>query len=109
VTSTVSGTTPLFALVAAALLLGEKIPSHAAAAALGVLIGIRSFPGIRARCADFRMSLGLAVLGAVVRALAQVGRRRRCSSGPTLRGEPIGYAVSSVTVVSATGCGARKG
>jgi len=90
VTSTVSGTTPLFALVAAALLLGEKIPSHAAAAALGVLIGIALLswhPGGVRRFSGW--SLGWPFLGAVVRALAQVGaERRRCSSGPTRSREP---------------------
>ena len=103
VTSTVSGTTPLFALVAAALLLGEKIPSHAAAAALGVVIGIALLswhPGGVRRFSGW--SLGWPFLGAVVRALAQVGARAALLLWPNpFAASLIGYAVSSITVVSA--------
>jgi len=103
VTSTVSGTTPLFALVAAALLLGEKIPSHAAAAAVGVLIGIALLswhPGGVRRFSGW--SLGWPFLGAVVRALAQVGAKAALLLWPNpFAASLIGYAVSSVTVVSA--------
>jgi drug/metabolite transporter (DMT)-like permease len=103
VTSTVSGTTPLLALVAAALLLGEKIPSHAAAAAVGVVIGIALLswhPGGVRRFSGW--SLGWPFLGAVVRALAQVGAKAALLLWPNpFAASLIGYAVSSVTVVSA--------
>ena len=103
VTSTVSGTTPLFALVAAALLLGEQIPSHAAAAAVGVVIGIALLSWQPAGVRRFSgWSLGWPFLGALVRALAQVGAKAALLLWPNpFAASLIGYAVSSATVVSA--------
>jgi len=104
VTSTVSGTTPLFALVAAALLLNEKIPARAAIAAAGVVLGIALLswnPGaVRGRFAGWPLLVPLA--GAVVRGLAQVGARAALLlwSNP-FAASLIGYAVSSAAVISA--------
>jgi len=102
-TSTVSGTTPLFALVAAALLLDEKIPARAAVAAAGVVLGIALLswnPGGVRRFSGW--SLGWPFLGAVVRALAQVGAKAALHLWPNpFAASLIGYAVSSITVVSA--------
>lgn len=104
VTSAVSGTAPLFALAAASLLLGEKVPAQAAIAAAGVALGIVLLswnPG-----AVHRRFAGRALLwpvaGAVVRGVAQVGAK----AGLLLWPNPfaaclIGYAVSSATVVTA--------
>lgn len=104
VTSAVSGTAPLFALVAASLLLDEQVPARAALAAAGVAVGIfllswdphalhRRFTG---------GALLWPVAGALVRGVAQVGAK----AGLLLWPNPfaaclIGYAVSSAAVVSA--------
>ncbi len=103
-TSTVSGTTPLFALVAAALLLGEQIPARAAIAAAGVVLGIALLswnPGaVRGRFAGWPLLVPLA--GAVVRGLAQVGARAALLLWPNpFAASLIGYAVSSAAVISA--------
>ena len=113
-TSTVSGTTPLFALVAAALLLGEQIPARAALAAAGVVLGIALLsrdPG----AADHRFAGRLLLwplAGAVVRALAQVGARAALLLWPNpFAASLIGYAVSSAAVISAdrlAGAGRRR-
>jgi len=104
VTSTVSGTTPLFALVAAALLLDEKIPARAAAAAAGVVLGITLLswnPGaVRRQFIGWPLVVPLA--GAVVRGLAQVGARAALLLWPNpFAASLIGYAVSSAAVISA--------
>jgi drug/metabolite transporter (DMT)-like permease len=102
VTGAVSGTAPLFALLGAALFLGETIPAEATLAAVGVGVGVAllswSTGGIR------RGFAGRALLwpfsGALVRGLAQVGAK----AGLVLWPNPfvaglIAYSVSSVTVV----------
>jgi uncharacterized membrane protein len=103
-TSTVSGTTPLFALVAAALLLGEQIPAHAALAAAGVVVGIALLswnPGaVRRQFIGWPLLVPLA--GAVVRGLAQVGARAALLLWPNpFAASLIGYAVSSAALISA--------
>jgi len=103
-TSTVSGTTPLFALVAAALLLDEKIPARAAVAAAGVVLGIALLSwnpgGVRRQFIGWPLLVPLA--GAVVRALAQVGARAALLLWPNpFAASLIGYAVSSAAVISA--------
>jgi len=103
-TSTVSGTTPLFALIAAALLLGEQIPARAAIAAAGVVLGIALLswnPGaVRGRFAGWPLLVPLA--GAAVRGLAQVGARAALLLWPNpFAASLIGYAVSSTALISA--------
>jgi drug/metabolite transporter (DMT)-like permease len=108
VTSAVSGTAPLFALIAAGLLLGERIPVQAAAAAVGVVAGVGLLawnqntvrPGFAGR------SLLWPIAGAVVRGLAQAGAK----AGLVLWPNPfaaglIGYLVSSATVLGANSVG----
>lgn len=104
VTSAISGTAPLFAMLAAALLLGEKIPPQAALAALGVAAGVAllswrpgATPGLRPGRA-----LVWPVAGAIVRGVAQAGAK----AGLLLWGNPfaagvIGYLVSSTAVLGA--------
>ncbi len=104
VTSAISGTAPLFALLAAALLLGEQIPPQAAIAALGVAAGVAllswrpgAAPGLRSGRA-----LVWPVAGAIVRGVAQAGAK----AGLLLWGNPfaagvIGYLVSSTAVLGA--------
>lgn len=104
VTSAISGTAPLFAMLAAALFLGEHVPPQAAVAALGVAAGIALLswqpdksPGrFRGR------ALFWPVAGALVRGVAQAGAK----AGLMLWGNPfaasvIGYLVSSVAVTGA--------
>ncbi len=104
VTSAISGTAPLFAMFAAALLLGEHIPPQAAAAAAGVAIGVALLswrPGTtHARIAG--KALVWPVAGAFVRGVAQAGAK----AGLLLWGNPfaasvIGYLVSSTAVIGA--------
>jgi drug/metabolite transporter (DMT)-like permease len=104
VTGAVSGTAPLFALLGAALFLGESVPAAAAVAAVGVGCGVALLSwnrhGVR------RGFAGRALLwpfsGALVRGLAQVGAK----AGLTLWPNPfaaslIAYSMSSATVIGA--------
>lgn len=104
ITSAVAGTSPLFAILAAAVVLGEQVPARAAVAALGVVAGIAllswrrtALPGAIAGTA-----LVWPVAGAVVRGVAQVGAK----AGLMLWASPfaaclIGYVMSSATVIAA--------
>jgi drug/metabolite transporter (DMT)-like permease len=105
VTGAVSGTAPLFALLAAGLLLGENVPSQAAIACVAVVAGVAllsweqsalrpGFPG---------WSLLWPISGAVVRGLAQVGAKAGLLLWPNpFAAGLIGYSVSSATVICAT-------
>lgn len=104
VTSAVSGTAPLFALLAAGLLLGEHIPAQAAVSAAGVVLGVALLSwkrgGLRKGFAGWALLWPIA--GAIVRALAQVGAK----AGLLIWASPfaaglIAYLVSSATVVGA--------
>ena len=104
VTSAVSGTAPMFALLAAGLLLDEKIPAQAAVAAVGVAAGIALLawnpaalrPGVAGG------SLLWAVAGAVVRGSAQVGAKAGLLLWPNpFAAGLIGYLVSSAAVIGA--------
>jgi len=104
VTSAISGTAPLFAMLAAALLLGEQIPAQAAIAAIGVAAGVALLswrPGIAVgHLAGSKLVWPVA--GAIVRGVAQAGAK----AGLLIWGNPfaaslIGYLVSSAAVVSA--------
>jgi drug/metabolite transporter (DMT)-like permease len=104
ITSAVSVTSPLFALLAAALLLGERVPAQAATSAAGVMVGIAllSWKKGTERRGFAGWSLLWPVAGAVVRGLAQVGAK----AGLLVWANPfaaslIGYVVSSATVVGA--------
>lgn len=104
VTSAISGTAPLFAMLAAALLLGEQIPPQAAIAALGVAAGV-ALLSWRPGAAQGRLparALFWPVAGAIVRGVAQTGAK----AGLLLWGNPfaagvIGYLVSSTAVLGA--------
>jgi drug/metabolite transporter (DMT)-like permease len=109
VTSAISGTAPLFAILAAALLLGEKIPGEAAISALGVAAGVALLswqPGMTMQAQNGNEILGRALLwpigGALLRGLAQTGAK----AGLLLWANPfaaslIGYLVSSAAVFGA--------
>lgn len=104
VTSAISGTAPLFAMLAAALLLGERVPPQAAIAGLGVAAGVALLswrPG-SLRAGIHGRALIWPVAGAVVRGVAQAGAK----AGLLLWGNPfaasvIGYLVSSTAVIGA--------
>jgi drug/metabolite transporter (DMT)-like permease len=104
VTSAVSGTAPLFALLASGLFLGEHIPVQAAISAVGVVLGLALFSWKRS--AVRQGFIGWALLwplgGAIVRGLAQVGAK----AGLLIWASPfaaglIGYVVSAAAVVGA--------
>lgn len=103
VTSAVSGTAPLFALLAAGLLLGERIPAQAAAATVAVVagVGLLSWNQTAVRPGFAGWSLLWPVSGAMVRGLAQVGVKAGLLLWPSaLAASLIGYAVSSATVIA---------
>ena len=108
ITSAVSGTAPLFALLAAGLILGETIPAKAAIASAGVVLGVAL---ISYRRGDIRsQSAGWALLwpisGAVVRGLAQAGAKAGLLLWPNpFAAGLIGYAVSTATVIGANQIG----
>ena len=103
VTGAVSGTAPLFALLGAALVLGEKIPAEAAIAAIGVGAGVALLSwnprGVRRGFAGRALLWPFA--GAMVRGFAQVGAKAGLLLWPNpFAAGLIAYAVSSATVVS---------
>ena len=103
VTSAVSGTAPLFALLAAGLLLGEHIPAQAAAATVAVVagVGLLSWNQGAVRPSLAGWSLLWPVSGAMVRGLAQVGVKAGLLLWPSaFAASLIGYLVSSATVIA---------
>jgi drug/metabolite transporter (DMT)-like permease len=101
-TGAVSCTAPLFALLAAGLLLGEKVPARAAVACVAIVVGIAvlswkqdavrpGFPG---------WSLLWPISGAVVRGLAQAGAKAGLVLWPSpFSASLLGYSVSSAIVI----------
>ena len=108
ITSAVSGTAPLFALLAAGVLLGEKVPAQAAVACVAIVAGVAVLswkqsavrPGFRG------WSLVWPIAGAVVRGLAQAGAKAGLVLWPSpFAASLIGYSVSSATVIGANQIG----
>jgi len=104
VTGTVSSTAPLFALLAAAALLGEDIHARAIIATCGVVAGVAvlSWKAPAAHPSPLRAALLFPIAGAILRGLAQAVAK----AGLTLWPNPfaaslIGYLVSSTTVIAA--------
>lgn len=104
ITAAVSGTAPLFALLAAALFLGERVPSQAMVSAVGVVLGIALMSWRRPvmRGGYLGWSLLWPVAGAALRGFAQVAAK----AGLLIWANPfaaslIGYLVSSATVIGA--------
>lgn len=102
-TGAVAGTAPLFALLAAALVLHEDIPGRAAVSVLGVMVGIALLtwrPGEAMRVSARGLSWALA--GAVLRGAAQVGAKAALLLWPNpFAASLVGYIVSSSTVLAA--------
>ena len=103
VTSAVSGTAPLFALIAAGLLLRERIPAQAAVATVAIVagVGLLSWNRSAVRPGFVGWSLLWPVSGAMARGLAQVAIKAGLLLWPgALAAAMIGYAVSSATVIA---------
>lgn len=108
VTGTVSGTAPLFALLAAGLLLGERVPAQAAIASVAVVagVGLLSWTRSPVRPGCVGWPLLWPISGAVVRGLAQVGAKAGLLLWPSAFAAClIGYCVSSATVIGASRLG----
>jgi drug/metabolite transporter (DMT)-like permease len=102
VTSAVSGTAPFFALLAAALFLGEHVPAQAAVSAAGIVLGVTMLSWNRnAVHKEFSArALAWPIAGALVRGLAQAGAKAGLLMWPNpFAAGLIGYLVSSATVV----------
>jgi len=103
-TGTVSSTAPLFALVAAFLLLGERIPARALVAALGVVAGVAllSWRG----GGLVRRALWLPLSGAALRGVAQVIAKAGLALWPNpFAASLVGYLVSAGVVLAADRAG----
>lgn len=104
VTSAISGTAPLFALLAAGLFLDERVPPQAAVAAAGVALGVALLswtPGA-IRAGYTGKALLWPIAGAVLRGLAQAGAKAGLLLWPNpFAAGVIGYLVSSATVIGA--------
>ena len=108
VTGTVSSTAPLFALVAALLILGERIPARAVVATGGVMAGVALLSWHGGTL--MRRALWLPLAGAALRGLVQVVAKAGLALWPNpYAASLIGYGVSSVTVtLAARGRGGRR-
>lgn len=110
VTGAVSGTAPLFALIGAHVLLGERIPPEAPAAAAMVACGIALLswrPGALTG-KDPGVELLWPLGGAILRGLAQVGAKSALALWPNpFAAALVGYAVSSATVLGTRRLGRR--
>ena len=111
VTSAVSGTAPLFALLAAALLLGETIPAKAAIASIGVVIGVALISWKRGDALSGVRGWALLwpISGAVIRGLAQAGAKAGLLLWPNpFAAGLVGYVVSTATVIGVNQVGRRQ-
>ena len=98
ITSAISGTAPLFAMLAAALLLGERVPPQAAIAAIAIAAGV-ALLSWRPGAATGTISgskLVWPVAGAIVRGFAQAGAK----AGLLLWGNPFAASVRPVSTRS---------
>lgn len=105
VTSAVSGTAPLFALLAAGLLLDERVPVEASIAATAVVmgVGLLSWNQNAVRPGVIGWSMLWPIAGAVVRGLAQAGAKAGLLLWPSpFSAGLIGYSMSSATLLIAS-------
>jgi drug/metabolite transporter (DMT)-like permease len=111
ITSAVSSTAPLFALLAAVLLLGEKIPVQAVFACAAIVAGalVLTWRQGTVRPGFTGWALLWPVAGAVVRGLAQAGAKAGLALWPSpLAAGLIGYTVSSAVVIGTRALGRSK-
>jgi drug/metabolite transporter (DMT)-like permease len=107
----VSGTAPLFALLAAGLIIGERVPAQAAVASLAIVagVGLLSWNPHALRPGFAGWSLLWPISGAAVRGLAQVGAKAGLLLWPSaFAAGLIGYLVSSATVIGVDRLGHRE-
>lgn len=108
VTGSVSGTAPLFALLAAGLFLGEAVPARATVASVCIVAGIALMSWARGAVRPGPMGWELLwpVCGAVVRGFAQAGAKAALLLWPSpFAAGLIGYLVSSATVLAVNQAG----
>jgi drug/metabolite transporter (DMT)-like permease len=111
ITGTVSGTAPLFALLAAGVFLGEKVPAQAALACVAIVaaVAMLSWRQSAVRPGFTGWALVWPVAGAVVRGLAQAGAKAGLTLWPSpFAASLIGYTVSSATVIGVNQVGRSK-
>lgn len=102
ITSAVSSTAPLFAVLAAVLLLGETVPGQALFACLAIVGGaiVLTWRQGAVRPGFTRRALLWPIAGAVLRGLAQAGAKAGLALWPSpLAASLIGYTVSSAAVI----------
>ena len=108
ITGAVSGTAPLFALLAAGLLLGETVPAQAVAACVAIVAGVAvlSWKQGAVRPGFMHWSLLWPIAGAVLRGFAQAGAKAGLVLWPSpFAASLIGYTVSSATVIGSNRIG----
>lgn len=111
ITGAVSGTAPLFALLAAGLLLGERIPAQAGVAAVAIVLGVAlvSWKHGAVRSGFAGRALLWPVAGAMVRGLAQVAAKMGLLLWPNpFVAGLIAYLVSSGVVVGVNRIGRAR-
>jgi len=111
ITGAVSGTAPLFAILAAGLFLGEKVPAQAAVVCVAIVAGVAllSWKQGAVRPHFLAWSLLWPISGAVVRGLAQAGAKAGLMLWPSpFAASLIGYSVSSAAVIGASQVGRSK-
>jgi drug/metabolite transporter (DMT)-like permease len=111
ITGAVSCTAPLFALLAAGWLLGEKVPAQATVACLAIVVGVAvlSWKQGAVRPGFLGWSLVWPISSAVVRGLAQAGAKAGLLLWPSaFSASLLGYSVSSAIVIGANQVGRSK-
>ena len=104
IASSISATAPIFAIAAAWLLLGERVPAKAALSALGVVAGVAILTWRAGEARNVRLGRALAwpIASAVVRGIAQVGVKAGLLLWPNpFAASLIGYVMSTATVAGA--------
>lgn len=103
-TSSVSGTSPLFGIVAALAVLGEPIPARALLATIGIVAGVALMSWGRTALGAPRLGwlLCLPVAAAAIRGLSQVFAKLGLAMWPSpLAASLVGYLVSAAVLLIA--------
>jgi drug/metabolite transporter (DMT)-like permease len=101
ITGAINGSSPLFALPAAALALGEAVPAHAVVATVGIVIGVAVLSLQRRAGAIALGQLWIPMLSAAVRGLSQVAIKAALLLWPSaFAATLIGYGVSSMVLLA---------
>jgi len=103
-TSSVSGTSPLFGIVAALAVLGEPIPARALLATIGIVAGVALMSWARTALGAPRLGwlLCLPLAAAAIRGLSQVFAKLGLAMWPSpLAASLVGYLVSAAVLLIA--------